>query len=59
LFAGKEEFQSFERSSQASRSGKRTQREASNDECYEVYAAFSPSPNTSPVTSHPNARKPS
>lgn len=56
---GKEEFQSSQRSSQASRGGERIQREAADDKCNEVHAASGPCSIPDPVTSHQSVGKPS
>jgi len=56
---GKEELQSFEGSCEASRSDKRTECEAADDECNEIHAALGSGPVSDSVTEDPNVRKPS
>lgn len=56
--AGKEEFQSFERSSEASRSGEEPECTTTDDECHETDAASGSGSDTDPVATDTDARDP-
>lgn len=55
---GEAEFPSSERPDEASRSGKEHKCTKTDDECHETYAAPCPNPDTNPVETRSNARKP-
>jgi hypothetical protein len=56
---GKEELQSTEGSCEASRSDKRTECEAADNECDETHAALGAGPVSDSVSEDPDVRKPS
>ena len=55
--SGEEELQGFERSGEAARCGKRSERETTNSKHNEMHANVGPRTNTNPGKKDTNARK--